>query len=420
MRFTVRRPASAEVSPCCHRPSGGDVACSVHVGVARARDAGFALENRLALTVFERDVPAGGASLRRVGGRDLLDPTVSFVLQTRRKQTPSASADATIQPAFLCHPRTRPLRRSPSRAGHRSYVKGFDADRVEAPGDVSGGFLDPVLAAVGVPRFQLCDRQLRARSPVGAPLGAGEALLQYLDPPRLTRGEVGCVQQFTGRQGRRHGNATVDTHHAAVTGARDGTGDVRERDKPAPGPIPGDPVGLHTIGNRAREAEAHPADLGHPDPTESAVETLNLMRFDRNLSEPLMYTGFAPGWVAVRSAEKIAHRLGEVPQRLLLNRLRPRRQPVVLGAGRGQLSALLIEAGRAAPRLPMLLLLDGQVPHIPGVPTMLGQQRRLLGGRKQPKSRHVSNVAPGTDKSPKGAAASAPGYSQGFHTATIR
>jgi hypothetical protein len=66
LRFTVRRPASAEVSPCCHRPSGGDGVCSVHVGVGRTRVACLALEDRLALTVFQRDMPAGGASLRRV------------------------------------------------------------------------------------------------------------------------------------------------------------------------------------------------------------------------------------------------------------------------------------------------------------------------------------------------------------------
>ena len=102
MRFTVRRPASAEVSPCCHRPSGGDVACSVHVGVARPGGAGFALENRLALAVFGCDVPARGASLRRVRGRDLLDPTRSLVLQTRGEQTPSASADAPVETALLC------------------------------------------------------------------------------------------------------------------------------------------------------------------------------------------------------------------------------------------------------------------------------------------------------------------------------
>jgi hypothetical protein len=64
------------------------------------------------------------------------------------------------------------------------------------------------------------------------------------------------------------------------------------------------------------------------------------------------------------------------------------------------------------------VLLDGEVPYVPGVAAMLGQQHRLLGGRQQPKSRHVSNVATSTDKSPKGAAI-APGYTRGFHAATI-
>jgi hypothetical protein len=132
-----------------------------------------------------------------------------------------------------------------------------------------------------------------------------------------------------------------------------------------------------------------------------------------------MHTGFAPRRAAVRSAEKVAHRLGEVPQRLLLHGLRAGRQPIVLGAGRGQLSALLLEAGRVPPRLPVLVLLDGQVPHVPGVTAMLSQHRRLLGGRKQPKSRHASNVATSTDKSPKGAAF-APGYTLGFRAATTR
>ena len=57
LRFTVRRPASAEVSPCCHRPPGGDVACNDHVGIAPPCGTGFALDHRLALAVFERYVP---------------------------------------------------------------------------------------------------------------------------------------------------------------------------------------------------------------------------------------------------------------------------------------------------------------------------------------------------------------------------
>ena len=188
MRFTVRRPPSGEVSPCCHRPSGGDVACSVHVGVAPPSSAGFALEHRLALAVSGRDVPARGTSLRRVRGRDLLDPTESLVLQTCGEQTPTTSADRPVEPALLSDPHAGPLDSSARRAGHRPHVEGFDPDRVEAPRDVRGGFFDPVLAPVPLTRFQLRDRPFRSSATVGATLGAGEPLLQHLQPLGLTRG----------------------------------------------------------------------------------------------------------------------------------------------------------------------------------------------------------------------------------------
>src|SRR6185312_11600046 len=113
---------------------------------------------------------------------------------------------------------------------------------------------------------------------------------------------------------------------------------------------------------------------------------------------------------------------GEVPQRLLLHGLRACRQPVVLGTGRGQLSALLVVAGRAASRLPVQLLLDGQVPHKPGMATMLRQHHRLLTGRNQPISRHTSNLATTTtDKLPKGQPAPPPpAEARGRHAATTQ
>ena len=120
--------------------------------------------------------------------------------------------------------------------------------------------------------------------------------------------------------------------------------------------------------------------------------------FHADLPKSLVHTGFTPPRAAMSFGEKVAHRLGEVPQRLLLHSLRARRQPVVLGASGGQLGALLVVAGRPASGLPVLLLLDGQVPHIPGVAAMLGQHHRLLSSRKQPVSRHASNVAATTDK----------------------
>jgi hypothetical protein len=75
----------------------------------------------------------------------------------------------------------------------------------------------------------------------------------------------------------------------------------------------------------------------------------------------------------VGTFEKVTHRLGEVPQRLLLHGLRPGRQPLVFAADRSQLSTLLVVTRRLAPRLPMLLLLYGQIPHKPGMTTMLSQ-----------------------------------------------
>ena len=382
MRFTVRGPATAEVSPCCHRPSGGDVACSVHVGVGGPRVAGFAFKNRLALAVPGSDVPARRTSLPRVRSRDLLDPTKSLVLQTRGQQTPATAVDGPVQTAFLTNAYTALLHRSACRAGHSAHVKCFDADLIEAPRNVRGCLFGPVPPTVGLTRSQLRDRALCASSPVGAALCAGQALLQHLQPLRLARGETRGVQQFTGRQCRRHHNTTVDTHHAAITRAGDGIRDVGERDMPAASPISSDPVRLHTAGNRPRQPEAHPAHLRHPHPAAPAVHTLDVTRFHRDLPKPLVHTGFAPGRAAVGSAEKVARRLSEIPQCLLLHSLRARRQPVVLGAGRGQLSALLDIAGGAVTGSPVLLLLDGQVPHIPGMAAMLSQHRRLLSGRK--------------------------------------
>jgi hypothetical protein len=69
----------------------------------------------------------------------------------------------------------------------------------------------------------------------------------------------------------------------------------------------------------------------------------------------------------------------------------------------------------------MLLLLDGQVPHISGVATMLRQYRLLLSSRKQPVTRHASNVTATTDKSPKGEATlPPPSKVRGPHAATTR
>lgn len=317
-------------------------------------------------------MPASGASLRCVRGRDLLDPARSLVLQPRGEQPPTTLANATVKASFSGNSNTGLQCSAARRAGHRPHVEGFDTDRVEAARNCGGGFFDPVPTSVGLPCLEFGDRALCAGTPVGATLRTGQALLKHPQPLRLTSGCSGCVQKFTGRQRRRHGNAAVDTYHCAVVRPGDRIGHVGERQMPAAGPITSDPVGLDPVRYRTRETKAHPSDLGHPYPTEPTVDPLDVMRFHCDLPKALVHTGFAPRRAPMRSGKEVAHRLGEVPQRLLLHRLTSGTQPRVLGAGIRQLSALFVVARRFAARLPVLLLLDRHIPHIPGMATMLG------------------------------------------------
>ena len=115
-----------------------------------------------------------------------------------------------------------------------------------------------------------------------------------------------------------------------------------------------------------------------------------------------MRAGLAPRRATMSALKKIAHRLGEIPQRLLLHSLRPGRQPIVFGTGRRQLGALLVIPGRFSTWLPVPLLLYGKIPHKPGMATVLDQHRCLLKARKQPKPTHINNLGSTTDNETRG------------------
>ena len=402
MRFTVRRPASAEVSPCCHRPSGGDIACGVHIRMARPGTAGDALKNRLALTVLRRDMPAGRASLRRVGCWNEFKPPSGLVLQPGDQQAPSLAADLTVETAFLCDVRARVFMSPARRADHRAHLQILDADGVEAARHVGGGLLHPVMAAIGFTGAQLRDGQFGSCAPVRSALCPGKALLQSAEPFGLAGAKARDAPQLPAGQGSRDRYAAIHTHHAAVTGSRNRVGDGGKGDVPAPRAIQSDAVRLHGVDDGAGPAELHPPDLGDPHLPVATAEPFNVARFDTDLAEPFMCAGLAPRRATVGAAEKVAHRLGEVPQRLLLHGLGPGRQPVAFCAGRRQLATLLVVPRRLATRLPMPLLLHGKIPHKPGMTTMLGQHRRLLNTGKQPKPGHISNISAATDNMAKG------------------
>ena len=121
------------------------------------------------------------------------------------------------------------------------------------------------------------------------------------------------------------------------------------------------------------------------------------MRFDRDLPKPFMHTGLAPRRATVRAGEEVLHGLREIPQRLLLHGLTAGTKPRVLGAGLGQLRGLLDIAGSLAARLPVLLLLHRQIPHIPRIPAVRQQCLLLLSVGQQPEPRHIRTVTTTTD-----------------------
>jgi hypothetical protein len=401
LRFTVRRPPCGEVSLCWYRPSGGDVARRVHVGVARPRFAGDAREDRLALTVFGCDVPASAASLRRVRGRDPFESARSFVVESGNQPTPPLTTDRTVEASFLRNPDAGLVKRAARGAAHRPHVELFHSNGVEPARQIGSGLFHPVAPSVGFARLEFGDRELGALSAVGATLSAREALLQPTQPDPFTGRKARGVQQLPGREGRRYRHTAIHADHAAIRGAWDRVGDVCKGDMPAAGPIPGDAVGLDTLGHRTSPAESDPADLRYPHLPVAPVELFDMVRLERDLAEAFMHAGLTPRRAAMGAGEEVLHGLGEVPQRLLLHRLRPGREPVVFGADLSQLCALLGIARRMTSRLPKLLLLDGQVPHEPGMPAMLNQHQLLSRCWQQPKPRHTRKVTAATDTNEK-------------------
>lgn len=402
MRFTVRRPASAEVSPCCHRPSGGDVACSVDVGIARARAAGDALENRLALAVFRCDVPAVGASLRRIRCWDEFQPPLDLVLESGDQQAPALAADLTVEALFLGDIGARAFASPACRAGHRPHVQVLDADGLKAARHIGRGLFHPVTAPVGVAGPQPRNGQLGSRPPIRSALRPRQAPLQPAQPLGLTIPQAGNPQQLTGGQCGRCRDAAINANDAAITRSRDGFWDSGKGDMPAPRSIQRDPVGLHRGRDGAGPPKPNPPDLRYPYLSLAAVEPFEVAWFESDLPKSFVGASLTPCWAAVGAIEIVAHCLGEVAQGLLLHGLRSGCQPLVFGAGCGQLGTLLVIARRPTAWLPVLLLLDGQIPHEPCVTTVFSQRHRLLRVRTQSKSAHANNLRTTTDILPKG------------------
>jgi len=322
-------------------------------------------------------MPTSAASLRRVRSRDPLEASRSFVVEPGHQSAPPLTSDCAVKAAFLCNVITRLVQRAACRTGHRPHVEVLYSNGFEPARQIGRGLFHPISPSVCLPGFEFRDRQLGARSAPGTSLGAREASLLPAQPHLLTGRQARCMEQFPGRQRRRDCDTPIDTNHAAITRSRDGIGDVGEGDMPAADPIPSNAIGLHTGGHTTCPAESDPPDLRHPHPPVTPVELFDVVLLEPDLAETFVYTRLAPRRAAMGAVKEVPHGLGEIPQSLLLHFLGPGRQPSIFSADLSQLRRLLVVPRGSPPRLPKLLLLDGQVPHESGMPAMFYQNRLL-------------------------------------------
>ena len=301
MRFTVHRPPNGEVSLCWYRPSGGDVAGGVDVGVARP--ALQATQEKTAWLLrfsgamcpqaeHRCEVYAAGARSIRPG----------FVVESGN-QPPCLTADARLRPLF-CATRTpgwsivpravRVIARTSSASTRivsnrraRSVVV-FSTQSRRRSASRALSFAIASLARCrrlepGLARARLrCRRRSRIRSP-GVRQGRAAARQWTAPPTPPPRGR-----------------------HRRCCGRRSGdrVGDVREGDMPAPSPISTDAIGLHACGYGSGAAEAEVAHLGHPYLPVAAVDFLNMARVEPDLPEAFVHASLAPRRAAMGPAKK--------------------------------------------------------------------------------------------------------------------
>ncbi len=329
---------------------------------------------------------------------DSLDPPGGFIFQPLSQQPPAACHDFPVQSRLLPHVAARVLWSSSGRAGQVADSQILDTDQVEPSGQFGGDLLAPVLARVGLASLEFGNGQLCLGTAPGTGLTTGEFPLQQHYPPPLLRPEPGHGQKLAGGQRSTDSHAAVDSDDAAISRRRDGHGLHRERDMPAIGWIPRDPVGLHTRRDRPGPAKADPACLWHPDRAHLAAQPPNVAGLDRHDAESLVPAGLAPRWAAVRSIEIALPGLREVAQSLLLNHLAAGAQPTVLRACLRKLATLLQIPGSAgAAGTPPRVLLYRQIPYEPGVRTVFTQDQLLRRRRVEPVTRHKANVLATTD-----------------------
>lgn len=213
---------------------------------------------------------------------------------------------------------------------------------------------------------------------------ARELALQSNQPRSLLQRKARHVKHFSSGHGSRHRHAPVDSDNLLVARGGNRIGNGGESDMPPSSAVTRDPIRLHANRHGTRPAEPHPACFWDSDLADIAGDSADIplpaaLTHD---AKSLVPSRFPPRRQPMRSPEEVRHGLREVPQCLLLHHLAAVAQPRVFRARCGELSELLKVTWRAIPsRPPVRMLLDRQVPNVPGMSTVLRQNRFLLRSR---------------------------------------
>jgi hypothetical protein len=354
----------------------------------------------LALTRLPVHLPARATTLAGVMRFYPFDSSGRLVFQPAYQQSPARPQDSPVEATFGTNPLTRFLKSPSRRARHVFDLEVFDSDKLESACEVCRNLLNPVLTPVSLASAQPGDGVLPSCAAGRSPHCSREAALQPTHAPLLTCGQTRNGEEFSCRQSRRYGHTSVNSYDSAISGRGNWIGDQGEREMPTAGAIHRYAVGLRLLRYWAGPAEPHPSGLWHPDLPCSAAQSPNLLWRDRDDPEPLIPPRLtprrAPGRI-LRVKER-DHCLGEVPQRLLLNDARACSQPWILRPCLGELPTLLYVAWRTLPaRAPVRVLLDRQVPYVPGVGTVFPQHHFLGWSRNKPVTRHANIISIDTD-----------------------
>jgi hypothetical protein len=370
LRFAVHGPGDPVASPRSHGVPRRDVPGRIYIGIT-CKPTVSADEERLALARLRIHMPAGRATLARISRSNTFNPPGGLVIQSPNKHAPSRPEDAPVQARLGLHVPARGVHGSFSRSSHVFDLQILGADYIELPRQASTGLLCPILASIGLSGLQFRDRLLDLSTAIGPAPRPREFALQPGQTRSLFRRKARHVKQFSGGQSSGYQDPSVDADDLTIAWRRYRGRHRHERYVPAPCPVARHSVRLHPSWHVTGPPEPYPACLRDAHKADAPVQTAHIAGLYPNDPESFVPPRFPPRRPSARPVEEAGHRLREVSQRLLLNHKRACAEPWMLRPSPGELPRLLQVARRTpSARSPVRMLLNRQVPHIPGVRTV--------------------------------------------------